>query len=71
MKKFIYPFITICLLSLNVFGQKDVFLTITHKLGANPFAFNKNAQNKLGQSFQITRVDYYISGLIIVHDVGV
>jgi hypothetical protein len=71
MKKVFYPLFLFCLLSLNVFGQKDVFLTITHKLGANPFAFNQTAQNSLGHSFQITRVDYYISGLIIVHDGGI
>lgn len=51
-------------------AQKDITLTITHKLGANNFAFNTTAQNDLMQNFQITRVDYYISKVSIIHDGG-
>lgn len=51
-------------------AQKNVYLTISHKLGASNFAFNQTAQNNLSQDFKITRVDYYISGIKIIHDGG-
>lgn len=51
-------------------AQKNVYLTISHKLGASNFAFNQVAQNNLPQDFKITRVDYYISGIKIIHDGG-
>ncbi|MBK9637722.1 MAG: hypothetical protein IPO63_07830 [Bacteroidetes bacterium] len=51
-------------------AQQNVFLTITNKLGNTPFAFNQVAQNNLLQDFKITRMDYYISSIIIIHDGG-
>ncbi|MBK7964361.1 MAG: T9SS type A sorting domain-containing protein [Bacteroidetes bacterium] len=51
-------------------AQQNVFLTVTHKLGNAPFAFNQVAQNNLMQNFKITRMDYYISGITILHDGG-
>ena len=51
-------------------AQQNVFLTITHKLGNSNFAFNQVAQNNLLQDFKIIRLDYYISGIIIIHDGG-
>jgi len=52
------------------YAQNNVFLTITHKLGASNFAFNQASQNDLSQNFKITRVDYYISSIKIIHDGG-
>lgn len=52
-------------------AQKNVFLTISHKLGNSNFAFNQTAQNNLQQNFRITRVDYYISSIKIIHDGGI
>ncbi len=51
-------------------AQKNVYFTITHKLNTADFAFNEVAQNDLLQDFKITRVDYYISGIKIIHDGG-
>ncbi len=51
-------------------AQQNVFLTITHKLGNSNFAYNQVAQNNLMQNFKITRLDYYISGIKIIHDGG-
>ncbi len=51
-------------------AQKNVYFTITHKLATANFAFNQTAQNDLMQDFKITRVDYYISGIKIIHDGG-
>ncbi len=51
-------------------AQQNVYLTITHKLGNSNFAFNQVAQNNLMQDFKIIRLDYYISGIKIIHDGG-
>lgn len=51
-------------------AQKNVTLHITHKLGSAAFALNQTAQNNLSQDFKISRVDYYISGIKIIHDGG-
>jgi hypothetical protein len=51
-------------------AQKKVTLTIKHMLGTTPFAFSKTGTNNLGQSFNISRVDYYISQIAIIHDGG-
>ncbi len=51
-------------------AQQNVFLTITHKLGNSSFAFNQVAQNNLMQNFKVSRLDYYISGIKIIHDGG-
>lgn len=62
--------VAILLASTNLFAQKNINLTIAHKLGTSNFAFNQTAQNNLTKDFKITRVDYYISGIIIIHDGG-
>lgn len=69
MKKLITT-TTILLMSVYVFAQKDVNLTINHKLGTKDFAFNAEAQNDLGHKFRLNRLEYYISGISIVHDGG-
>lgn len=51
-------------------AQKEVYLTITHQLNGAGFAYGQTAQNNLGNSFQITRVEYYLSGIKIIHDGG-
>jgi len=53
------------------FAQNSVFLTIAHKLGNLNFAFNQASLNDLSQNFKITRVDYYLSSIIIIHDGGI
>lgn len=69
MKNIALIFILI-LVPFIVKAQKNVTLHITHKLGAAAFAFDQTAQNNLSQDFKITRVDYYISGIKIIHDGG-
>lgn len=62
---------SILLLTINMYAQKQITLTIAHKLGANSFAFNQASQNDLTQDFKITRVDYYISKITLIHDGGI
>lgn len=69
MKKLLLPLVAI-LFTFNSFAQKKVTLTIKHMLGSTPFAFGTTSTNSLGQSFNITRVDYYISQITIIHDGG-
>lgn len=52
----------------QVSAQKDVYFKINHRLGANAFAFNQNAMNDLGDQFQVTRLQYYISDIVLHHD---
>lgn len=56
-----------------VFGvnsQTNVSFKINHKLGASSFAFNSNATNNLGDVFNVSRLQYYISQISIIHDGG-
>lgn len=62
--------VTLLLVSFIVKAQKNVTLHITHKLGTSAFALNQPAQNNLSQNFQVTRIDYYISGIKVIHDGG-
>lgn len=56
--------------ALTGYSQKAVTLKINHKLGSADFAFNQTAQNDQSQQFQVTRVDYYISKITLIHDGG-
>ena len=51
-------------------AQKNVRLSINHKLASAAFAFNQTSSNSLSQDFQFTRATYYISGIKIIHDGG-
>ena len=69
MKKIILTTIAIAFL-LNLNAQKTVYLKIKHKLGDSTFALDKASKNNLAKDFKITRVDYYISSISIIHDGG-
>ena len=59
------------LASSIVYAQVPVELHINHKLGpTTDFAFNEVVSNNLGQSFKVTRLQYYISGISITHSGG-
>jgi hypothetical protein len=51
-------------------AQTPVELHISHKLSSNSFAFSQAAQNDLGNDFNVTRLEYYISKISIKHDGG-
>ena len=70
MKKQIIITVALMLIVMVSKAQKNVYFTITHKLSTSDFAFNQTAQNDLMQDFKITRVDYYISSIKIIHDGG-
>jgi len=70
MKKILFLLLASVAVFMDAQAQKNVTLNIRHMLGSNNFAFNTATQNDLSQQFQITRVDYYISGIKIIHDGG-
>ena len=51
-----------------VSAQVNVELRINHKLGSQDFYLNTTGQNNLGHDFQITRLQYYVSKISVVHD---
>lgn len=69
MKK-TFIFLSTFIWVMNGFAQNPVTLTIDHKLGSQAFAFNVESQNDLNHKFNVTRLEYYISGISIVHDGG-
>lgn len=50
------------------FSQNTIKLNINHKLGNNAFAVNQTATNNLGHTFELNRMQYYMSGFVITHD---
>jgi len=69
MKNFLSVIIA-CSLSLSVFSQSDVYLKINHLLDSSPFTFNTNSSNNINNTFNIDRLEYYISSIAITHDGG-
>jgi hypothetical protein len=54
----------------NSIAQKEIRLTINQLLGTGGFKKNKQVSNNLGNQFTITRLDYYISKIVLYHDAG-
>ena len=70
MKQILSLFLFLCIGNLSAFAQTDVTFNIFHKLGDQDFAFNQSVENDMEHSFQIDRLEYYLSQLSIVHDGG-
>ena len=71
MKQFLFLFTALLMFNANVFSQNMVKLNINHQLGSVPFALNTGAQNNLGDDFNISRLEYYLSQFTVVHDGGI
>ncbi len=52
------------------FAQSNIHLIVHHKLGEQDFAMNSPAKNNMDHDFEVTRLEYYISGITIIHDNG-
>lgn len=63
-------FVAAFLFSVVATAQMNVHFKVDHFLGSNPFAFNTATSNNLGNSFNVTRLQYYISQIVLVHDGG-
>lgn len=56
--------------SVVAFAQKNVVLRVHHRLAGQPFAFNQASSNNLGNGFNLSRLEYYISSIKVKHDGG-
>lgn len=54
----------------TVAAQSDVYLQINHLLNDNPFEFSVAQTNNLGEDFNVSRMEYYMSEITLVHDGG-
>jgi hypothetical protein len=67
MKK-LYFILSAIILTFNINAQLTVKLNINHKLLSQNFAFNQTSTNNLGHSFNLNRMQYYLSSFVIIHD---
>lgn len=70
MKKNILFLLSIMMFALGIYAQNSVQLNIHHKLAETDFAFNEGAKNNMEHDFNVTRLQYYISGISLIHDGG-
>ncbi|MCG9880276.1 MAG: hypothetical protein MH472_06730, partial [Bacteroidia bacterium] len=56
--------------SVVAFAQKNVVLRVHHRLAGQPFAFNQASSNNLGNGFNLSRLEYYVSSIKVKHDGG-
>lgn len=52
-------------------AQSDVYFQINHKLDTEIFDFESTSVNNLGEEFNFTRLEYYLSSITLVHDGGI
>lgn len=70
MKKNLFILIALMFTFVISKAQQNVYLNINHKLGGTTFALNQIAQNDIAHNFKVTRLDYYLSSIKIIHDGG-
>jgi len=59
----------VCFLQIN--AQNSVVLNIHHKLAEADFALSQGALNNYDDDFNVTRLEYYISDISLIHDGGI
>lgn len=69
MKKIITTVLTLLTVAV-VSAQTTVKLNVKHLLKDKDFALSLAAENNLGNAFNVTRLQYYISKISIIHDGG-
>lgn len=57
-------------LTAGALAQTPVKLFIHHKLGSNDFTFGSTATNNLGNTYSLSRMEYYLTKFTIVHNGG-
>ncbi|MCO6461693.1 MAG: T9SS type A sorting domain-containing protein [Saprospiraceae bacterium] len=70
MKK-ILLFIAIVFLSSTIYAQTTVYFNLNHFLGNKPFTKDNVGNNDINTPFKITRLEYYISEISLIHDGGI
>ncbi len=69
MRKNLLLFILCSVITLSQ-AQNKVFFNISHYLGGSSFTLDNTGNNDLNTPFKITRLEYYISEISLVHDGG-
>lgn len=69
MKK-IFSIVFTLLITISLSAQTNVILDVDHKSGDKTFAPTQTAKNDLGNDFNVSRLEYYISKISIIHDGG-
>lgn len=70
MKKLFTLALGLCVGSAFGQSQKQVMLHVVHNIGQNPCTTAEVGQNDQGDDFKLTRVQYYMHDLQLVHDNG-
>jgi hypothetical protein len=70
MKRIILLSIAVLAFISMTYAQNNVTLKINHKLGEDEFALNQAAKNNMDHDFNVTRLEYYISEISLIHDGG-
>lgn len=58
------------MLSSSIYAQNNIQFTINHQLSDVDFEFNMGTKNNIDHDFNVTRLQYYISEISIIHDGG-
>lgn len=69
MKRLLLPLIVV-LLSMNLSAENKVMLSFNHLLNGEPFEIEKVTRTNMDFPFNISRLEYYISEIEIMHDGG-
>lgn len=70
MKNFVLFLSAFFMLNVSSYAQNNIQFKINHKLGDADFAMETGAKNNIDHDFEVTRLEYYISEIIITHDGG-
>lgn len=68
MKNLIQLFVVIFISTQFSNAQTDVNLEINHTLNSSTSVMNTIEVNNLNQEFKITRLQYYVTGISVIHD---
>ncbi|MGB0839440.1 MAG: MbnP family protein [Chitinophagales bacterium] len=70
MKKLLFSLMMCLAFAWNSNAQTNVQLNILHKLADANFAMSTVAENNMGDNFEVSRLQYYISEIALIHDGG-
>ncbi len=71
MKRFSLLTAVVCLaFNAQVIAQNNILLKINHVLAGENFAFNTASETPDGRTFDLDRMEYYISEISVTHDGG-
>ncbi len=68
--KTLVSFVAFALSSTILFGQNKVTLVLNHQYNNTKFEYNKQYSDEFGNNVQFSRLQYYLSGITLIHDGG-